>query len=209
MSHPWSNLEERNRLAGLCRRTPPWRRMAEGLAELKKPLDAYKDAGYLPHRGNATRLARRPEVRALADELMEEAAEFSGVRRIAVINRIDRVGRANLSDFYEADGVTLKNLKALPRELTEALAAIEWQTVGEEEDGTPIRRAVIKLHDKNQANFALLKYFGAIPDDDPTRRDTNIFNILNVDDQRVVADFIEALGRGAPAIGSPAAPEHR
>jgi hypothetical protein len=43
-------------------------------------------------------------VRALADELMEEAAEFSGVRRIAVINRIDRVGRANLSDFYEADG---------------------------------------------------------------------------------------------------------
>jgi hypothetical protein len=34
---------------------------------------------------------------------------------------------------------------------------------GEDEDGKPRYRAEIKLHDKNQANFTLLKYFGALP----------------------------------------------
>lgn len=211
-ARPWANLEERARLAVACRRDPQWRRMAEELAELKKPIDAYKAAGYAPHRGNATRLARQPEIRAYVEELMDEAAEFAGIRRVTVVNRIDRVGRANVADFYEIAGDTLtlqlKNIKELPRELTDALAGIEWQIVGEDTDGKPIRAMVAKLLDKNQANFALLKYLGGLPDE-PARTQVNIFSALSIDDQAALADLIEAFPAGPNRAGGETAGEHR
>ncbi len=209
MSHPWHDLEERARLAALCRRDPQWRRMAEELAELKRPIDAYKNAGYVPHRGNANRLARTAEVQAYRDELMDAAAEFAAVRRVTVVNRIDRVGRANVADFYEADGVTLRNIKLLPRELTEALAGIDWAIVGEDGEGNAVRKPIVKVHDKNQANFVLLKYLGALPDEPATNNQTNIFNVLNVDDQRALAEALEALPGGPARVGGPAAGERR
>ena len=165
--------------------------MAEGLAELKTPQDAYKAAGYVPHRGNANRLARRPEVRAYAAELLDEAAEFAGIRRVRVMVEIDRIGRANLADFFErtedGEGVRLKNIKDLPRELTAALASLKFG-----DDGQP----EVKLHDKLAANVALLKILGGLPDDDAERRNVNIFNVLNVDDQRTLAEALEAQLRG-------------
>ena len=78
---------------------PQYERFACELAELKPAVEAYKLAGYAPHRGNAARLARRPEVRFRVQELLEEAAEFSDIRRVRVLVEIDRVGRANLADL--------------------------------------------------------------------------------------------------------------
>lgn len=177
-------------------RNPKYEKFASELAELKSPLDAFKAAGFAPHRGNATRLAKRPEILARKLELLEEAAEFADVRRVRVLVEIDRVGRANLRDFYDAGGKLIP-IAALPRPLAAAIKEVEVDVTG----------AVVAyvLHDKNQANFTLLKHLGGLPE--PERPDLNIFNVLSVEDQRTLADFVEALAGGAKGPGGAAADE--
>jgi len=182
---------------------PQYEKFASELAELKAPIEAYKLAGYAPHRGNANRLARRPEVQARVTELLDEAAEYADIRRVRVLVEIDRVGRANLADFFERvvtgkddkgkdqHEIRLRDITSLPRHLSAAIAAIEWDDAG---------RPKLKLHDKNQANFTLLKHLGGLPE--PERHDVNIFNLLSVEDQRVVVQALEALSGGQGAIGS-------
>ena len=166
----------------------------------KARTKAYMAAGYAPNADNARRDANRVDVKARVSELYAKALEFRDVRPAEVVTRIDRVGASNLADFFEADGRTLKNITTLPRRLSDALASIEW-----DEDGRP----KIKLHDKNQANFTLLKYFGGIPDNDSAdRRSVNVTNIfagLSVDDQRALAEALEALPGGAQHSDSEAA----
>lgn len=177
---------------------PQYEKFASELAELKAPTEAYKLAGYAPHRGNANRLSKRPEIRARVAELLNEAAEYADIRRTRVLVEIDRVGRANLADFYERVSlgkdeagneqfeVRMRDITTLPRHLTAAIAGIEWDDAG---------RPKLKLHDKNQANFTLLKHLGGLPE--PERNDhTNIFNLLSVEDQRVVVAALEALAGG-------------
>lgn len=183
---------------------PQYEKFASELAELKPPMEAYKLAGFAPHRGNANRLARRPEIKARVAELLNEAAEYADIRRVRVLVEIDRVGRANLADFYEKVSlgkddkgveqfeIRLKDITALPRSLTAAISGIEWDEAG---------RPKLKLHDKNQANFTLLKHLGGLPE--PERNDVNIFNLLSVEDQRVLVGALENLARGQAAIGSP------
>lgn len=176
--------------------SPKHEKFACLLAEGIDRIEAYKQAGYTPDRGNANRTAGRKDVRARVQELLNEAAEYTDIRRVRVLVEIDRVGSANLADFFEPtfdaegkrSGYALKDITALPRRLTAALAGIEW-----DDDGRP----KIKLHDKNQANFTLLKYLGGIPE--PERADVNIFNVLSVEDQRALADYLEALDRGPQA----------
>lgn len=175
---------------------PQYERYCLERAAFKTKQEAYKLAGYVPHRGNANRLDVRAEIKVRIAELIEENRRALGLRPEAILARLDRVGDANLADFYEEDGVTLKNITKLPREVTAALAGLEWT-----EDGRP----KIKLHDAAQVNLALLKYLGMVPDpQEGNRSQTNIFNILNVDDQRALAEALEALPRGPATIGGPA-----
>jgi Terminase small subunit len=177
-------------------RDPQYERFARLLAEQylmvpppRRPvLEAFKGAGYAPDKGNATRLAKRPEVRARVAELLEEAREYVDIRVVKALVRVDRIADAKVPDYYEDDGRTLRNLKKLPSRLAEAIAEVEYH-----DDGT-IKR--FKLHDKAQANLAILKHFGGMPEPTDRATDINIFNVLSVDDQRVLADFIEALARG-------------
>lgn len=170
---------------------PQHERFCLEVAAFKSRQDAYKLAGYVPHRGNANRLGARKDVKDRIAELVEENRRAAGLRPEAILARLDRVGDANLADFFESDGKTLKNITQLPRALTAALAAIEWI------DGVP----KVKLHDSTQVNLALLKYFGMIPGDEPgSRSQTNILNILNVDDQRALAEALENALAGRPAL---------
>jgi hypothetical protein len=86
----------------------------------------------------------------------------------------------------------------LPARLAEAIAEIEYH-----DDG---RLKRIKLHDKAQANFALMKHFGGLVEPERRGGDVNIWNVLSVEDQRVLADLVEALARGARPAGARAAP---
>jgi terminase small subunit-like protein len=181
---------------------PQYEKFASELAELKAPIEAYKLAGYAPHRGNANRLAKRAEIKFRVAELLEEAAEYADIRRVRVLVEIDRVARANLADFFERVAIgkddqgrerheiRMRDITTLPRHLTAAIAGIEWDDAG---------RPKLKLHDKNQANFTLLKHLGGLPED--TKPDVNIFNLLSVEDQRVVVAALEAFSGGQIAAG--------
>mgnify|MGYP001601850268 CR=1 FL=1 len=184
-------------------KNPQYEKFASELAELKPTIEAYKLAGYVPDRGNANRLAARPVIKARVAELLEEAAEYADIRRARVLVEIDRVGRANLVDFFERVSlgandagiemfeIRLRDITRLPRQLTAAIAAIEWDDAG---------RPKLKLHDKNAANFTLLKFLGGLPE--PERHDhTNIFNLLSVEDQRIVVSALEGLAGGQGGAG--------
>jgi hypothetical protein len=165
--------------------------------EMAVPFDrqargnAYVLANYKPNPANARRLANTPAVKVRYAEIFAEECERCRIRPEAIVLRIDRVGRANIADFYEFDPKTqrlaLKNIKDLPRELTEAIESIKYT-----EDG----RAELKLIDKNQANFTLLKHFGGLPEPDGPRTQVNVFNALSIEDQAALADLIDALPRG-------------
>jgi hypothetical protein len=173
----------------------------------------YERAGYPGNKHNARRLANSPVVKKRIKHLFEEAIAFRDVRLATVVMRIDRVGKARLPDYFEpvldAEGnrtghYTLKDITALPPELSEALASIEW-----DDDGRP----KIKLHDKNQANFTLLKNLGGLPQDDDsdkvpaTTNNYNFFAGLSVEDQRTLADALDALSGGPEVIEHEAARE--
>jgi hypothetical protein len=197
-------------------RNPQWELFSRELVELELAgdksarLKAYEKV-YGPGSSaidNARRLANRAEIKQRTRQLFAEALEYRDVRVASVVTRIDRVGRANLADFFEPtldnDGnripgsYRLKDITALPRELSEALHSIEWDDLG---------RPKVKLHDKNQANFTLLKHFGGLPEDAADQRtlNLNIFAGLSVDDQRALAEALEAIPAGTAVIDSEAA----
>jgi hypothetical protein len=171
----------------------------------KARAKAYERAGYAPGPENARRLSNTIDVKARFRELFGQALEYRDVRIAAIVNRIDRIGRANLVDFFERgpEGkLQLKDLTTLPRELTEALAAIEW-----DDDGRP----KLKLWDKNQANFTLLKHMGGIAPEQIAATNVNVNTIfagLSVDDQRALAEALEAVPAGPEAISASTPGEH-
>jgi phage terminase small subunit len=176
---------------------------ARELVELRLGCDkqanakAYIAAGYAERNAesNGRRLSNRPHIKNRFKELFAEACAYRDIRPAAIVVRIDRVGSANIADFYEADPdhpgkVRLKDITKLPRELSAAIEQIKWTDNGPE----------LKLADKNQANFTLLKHFGGLPADpsDGARNtQVNFFNGLSLDDQRALAEVIEAFIAGA------------
>ena len=154
---------------------------------------------------NARKFANKKHIKQRRSELFREALEYRDVRVASVVTRIDRVGRANIVDFFEPtlgiDGkptgtYRLKDITALPRELSEALHSIEWDDAG---------RPKIKLHDKNQANFTLLKHFGGLPEEAADHRTVNIFAGLSVDAQRTILEALEAIPAGSGVVEGEAA----
>jgi phage terminase small subunit len=182
---------------------------ALAIAEGQTLLEAHKAAGYAPDAGNAKRIRKRSEVAARIAELREEAAEFANVRRVRVVLEVDRVGRANMRDYYEREIDTetgkptgklkLRSILDLPRDLTAAIQEVEFG-----DDGQPVK---LKLHDRNQANFTLLKYLGGLPETERPTTHVSIFNQLSVEDQRHLADALEALAGGNAGAGEAAQDE--
>lgn len=160
-------------------------------------LEAHKAAGYAPDAGNAKRLRKRADVRARIAELRREAAEFANVRRVRVVLEVDRVGRANTKDYYDDEG----NLIPIHK-LTRELAAAIQEVVIEDN-----RIVGYKLFDKNQANFTLLKYLGGLPEAPAAQANVSVFNLLSIEDQRVLADTLEAIGGRASDADQPATGE--
>jgi|SRR5215475_554508 len=169
-------------------------------------LEAYRLAGYAPHRGNCYRLKRRPDVKRRIDELMAEAAEWLDIRPRLALVRIDRIAAAVLPQYYERVEVAgqlryrLRDITQLPPRLAEAIADVEF-----DEHGKPTR---LRLHDKLGANTLLLRHFGGLPAEvAPT--EVSIFNVLSAEDQRTLAEALEALEGGAPALIEGAASSQR
>ncbi len=187
-------------------RDPQHERFARELSEeyLKIPpsskpvFEAFKRAGFAPHKGNATRLAKRPEIKARVRELLDEYREYVDIRPVKCLVRVDRIADAKMPDYFADDGKTLVNLKELSPRLAEAIKKLKFDDKGNVEE--------FELHDKNQANFTLIKHFGGMPE--PEHNEVNIFNVLSIEDQRVLADFIEALAKRSRSTIAGTAAEH-
>lgn len=172
-----------------------------GMGKTAALVEAYKTAGFVASHANARRLRNRPEVRARINELAAETAEYLDIRVQRVAVEVDRVGRANIIDVIEPvkdkDGnqvpgaYTIRDLTKLPREITAAIKGISYDS-----NGLP----KIDMHDRNQANFTLLKHLGGLPDEAPGVT-VNILNALTIEDQSAVADLIEAFSGGQGAAG--------
>lgn len=194
-------------------RNPRHEKFAFELAELElrgergARAEAYKRAGFVPNPDNARRLANKRPVRERVQCLVAERLEYANIRLERVAIEVDRVGRANMRDFYrpevDKDGkrtgrAELIPVFDLPHELAAAIKSVKLG-----DDG----RVTYELHDRNQANFALLKFLGGVPEPEPTAR-VNIFNVLSIEDQRALADALEAFPEG-PSIdgeGNPREP---
>jgi len=172
------------------------------LGDERARAKAYERAGYPPGTSmedNARKLANKRDVKERVQQLFIEAVRYRDIRPAQIVIRIDRVGKANIADFYEDDGKTLKNIKSLPRELTDAIEAVKYNG-----DGNP----ELKLADKNAANFTLLKHFGGLPEPEAPRTTVNVFNALSIEDQSALADLIEAIPRRPGDSSEETAGEH-
>lgn len=180
-----------------------WDMFAREVAELELAGDpkarakAYERAGYLPSPHNARRLANKPVIKARIAEIFQEACAYRDITAVKLAVRIDRVGKGNIADLFEDDGRTVKNIKLLPRELSEAIESIEFVDDGVDASGATRYRSKIKMFDKNAANFTLLKHFGGLPEPaPPPTQAVNNFNGLSIDDLQIIRELFEALSGG-------------
>jgi hypothetical protein len=177
---------------------PQHERFAVELSLLKKPVEAYKLAGYVPDRGNARKLARKAHIQRRVRELQQQQAELAEIEGARILIEIARVGFSNQGNYRNSDG-SLIPLRDLPPHLAAAVSHAEHDS-----EGNPIQ---YRLWDKNIAIVTLLKHVGGLPDDEPSRGDVNIFNVLSVEDQRALADALENVGGGPGAGHLPATGE--
>lgn len=194
-----------------CRNAVEWTLAGDAKARVKAfEQSGMGIAGSASNTSNARRFFNRPLIKARFGELFREACEYRDITAAKLIVRIDRVGRANLADFFEANGRTLKNIKNMPRELTDAIESLEFVEDGTDESGKPRFIPKIKLRDANAANFTMLKHYGGLPDPAPLApQGNNTLNVLSLDDQGILLEVLEALGRGKSSGDRAAALEHR
>jgi len=114
-------------------------------------LAAMLAAGYVPALPNGRKLRNRPDVNARVLQLRKANAEFVCADIGRIVQEQASIAFADIRDFYDwkPDGLTLKDLSALPRTLTCAIRKIRFDKEG---------RAHIELHDKGAALAALQSY---------------------------------------------------
>jgi phage terminase small subunit len=180
-------------------RNPKRERFAVEVASMT-PLDrAYVLAGYRDSqwaRPNGSRLAHEPEVAKRIQELRDEFRASAALSVEYLQRLLLPVAEANVLDFFkfENDKLVPKNLSELKREHTAALAAIKV-----DEEGT----VDLKFHNKNEAVNILLRSIGGIVEKHEYDAKPGLADRLNaarlrlenlgIEDQRVLADALEAL----------------
>lgn len=181
----------------------------QGEDEKSARVNAYIKAGFGAKGkssidSNARRFANTAAIKRRCQELFREECAYRDITRAKLVLRVDRVGAANMKDYYDRDGALIKPHK-LRRDLAEAIAEVKFDSDG---------RMTYKLHDKNQANFTLLKLFGDLPDEDaPTGGNTtNIFNAFSPEAKAVLLEILESATAGhrsaeEPSHGNPGGAE--
>lgn len=178
------------------------------------PLDrAYVLAGYRDTvwaRYNASKLAHVPEVANRIDELQAEFSERSGIQAEYIQRKLLPVVEANAQDLYEIkdDGSgrmieTLRPLSDLPRDLAAAIQRVKLD---------PETGAVVEVvfYSKVEGSNVLLRSIGAIKEAQINNINRNALNSgdrlecaiaranLSIEDQRVMAEVLEAMADSGP-----------
>lgn len=85
---------------------PRHERFAQARAEGKTADEAYADAGYSPHRGNAARMSANESIAARVAELQEGAARMTETTVAGLTADLFRIAKA-AEDLKEAPGLSV------------------------------------------------------------------------------------------------------
>jgi phage terminase small subunit len=135
--------------------------------------DAHVTAGYKRNSGNASALARRPEISARITELkglgMSRAVTAIGVSKERIVAELVKIGFSNMLDYVRinADGLPYCDFSAITRDQAAAIqevnvevgSAIEYNEKGER-TAVPVRKVRFKLADKRAALIDMGKHLG-------------------------------------------------
>ena len=148
---------------------------------------------------NARKFHNSGPIKRRCAEVFREACQYRNISKERLVLRVDRVGSANKRAYFDKDGKLIE-IHKLKRELAESVAEI----VFDKDTGKAID---YKLHDKNQANFTLLKLFGDLPDDGAAAQGntTNILNAFSPEAQAVLLDILRTATGGHRSADQPAA----
>lgn len=160
-----------------------WELMAQGLAQGKKQLAAYKAAGFAPNSKSATKLAAQPYIQERVRELMEVAVASTTLTVERVLGELEKLGFSNMLDFIKIDddGQPVLDFTRLDREKAAAIAEITTDVITNPRDGSVTRRTKFKLFDKKTALVDLGRYLGMFVE----RKDIRVGGVMfhvNADD---------------------------
>lgn len=125
---------------------------------------AYKRGNDTTSRQNGNKLLNNTKVQQRVKELTDKIAIKHGVTVQECIEAWERLANFNVADIMEYDGVHayIKNLKDLPREVTDAIKSIKTVTRGEGDGAQLITE--VTFWDKTKARDALTRIAGAYND---------------------------------------------
>lgn len=139
-------------------------RFAQAIAEGKTAIEAHEIAGFKPDDGNASKLARKPDVVKRVQEITGAAAERVGVTVERVIAELALLGFSNMQDYMRAgaDGDPYLDFSGLTREQAAALVEVTVEDFkdGRGEQARDVRKVKFKLADKRAALVDIGKHLG-------------------------------------------------
>lgn len=146
---------------------PRHEKYAQGIAAGETKDRAYQLAGFKPNRGNATRVAARPEIKARVAELVEQAAANASKTLADVVKEYERIAFTGMSRFIkvDADGnprIDLTDCEESDLDLLSEASTISKRVQGEDKDKAPDEILTVKIKpvDRLKALEKLASYLG-------------------------------------------------
>lgn len=145
-----------------------YEKFAQELAKGISAVDAYVAAGYDRDNGNASKLARKPLIKARIEELKAKGAERAEISIEKVLRELALIGFANMDDYMRVgdDGDPFLDFSKLTREQAAAIVEVTVEDFkeGRGEAARDVRRVKMKLADKKGALVDIGRHLGMFKD---------------------------------------------
>lgn len=120
---------------------------------------AYAEAGYKPHRSNASRLSANDNISARVDEILNAGAERAGIDAGQIFTESARIALSDIRSLFDNSG-NLKPVHELDDDTARAIKKIKVTTKpGNQDDGNPIHVTEIEFWPKMDAIGKLGQHF--------------------------------------------------
>lgn len=135
---------------------------------------AYAEAGYQPHRSNASRLSANDNISARVDEILNAAAERAGITAEEIFTEAARIALSDIRSLFDNSG-NLKHVHELDDDTARAIKKVKViSKPGAKDDGNPIHVTEIEFWPKMDAIGKLGQHFKLFGDgetgNDPLKR---------------------------------------
>lgn len=135
---------------------------------------AYAEAGYKPHRSNASRLSANDNISARVDEILNAGAERAGINAEHIFTEAARIALSDIRSLFDDSG-NLKAVHKLDDDTARAIKKIKVTTKPRNQDeGNPIHVTEIEFWPKMDAIGKLGQHFKLFGEgetrDDPMQR---------------------------------------